>query len=61
MDKQEGDCLCDSHRAYMVRYLEFELRRQEQVSDRFLRAKRALNSAPESVQLSDRKTRPSRP
>jgi hypothetical protein len=33
----DRDCLCDSHRSYMERYIQAELARQEKVSERFLR------------------------
>jgi len=37
---QESD-LCEAHQAFLIRYMEVELRRQAQVSERFLRDKRA--------------------
>jgi hypothetical protein len=33
----DRDCLSDSHRDYMVRYVEYELAKQEQASKTFLR------------------------
>ena len=41
---QEGDdrnCLSEVHRDFIVRYMDWELKRQEQVSNQFLRSKRA--------------------
>lgn len=35
IETDDRDCLCDSHRDFMIRYIEFELERQEQVSERF--------------------------
>jgi hypothetical protein len=32
----DRDCLSDSHRSFMQRYVEYELRRQEKVSKNFL-------------------------
>jgi len=37
IERDERDVLSDSHRDYMLRYIQFELERQEKVSDRFLR------------------------
>jgi hypothetical protein len=35
--EDERDCLSDSHRDYMQRYVEYELAKQEQASRSFLR------------------------
>ena len=39
VNDQEDDreCLSDSHRDFLQRYIQFELERQEKVSERFLR------------------------
>lgn len=36
-NEDDRDILSDSHRSYMIRYIEWENLRQEQVSERFLR------------------------
>jgi hypothetical protein len=36
LQEDERDCLSDSHRDYMIRYCEFEILRQQRVSERFL-------------------------
>jgi hypothetical protein len=43
--EDERDCLSDSHRDYLIRYIEYELQRQEKVSKTFLqeRLKPAVN------------------
>ena len=33
------DCLSDAHRDYMLRYIQYELERQERVSEQFLEEK----------------------
>jgi hypothetical protein len=38
-DIDERDCLSDAHRDYMLGYIQYELERQERVSDRFLKEK----------------------
>jgi hypothetical protein len=37
VEVDDRDTLSECHRDYMVRYVEFELERQEQVSERVLR------------------------
>jgi hypothetical protein len=37
IDTDDRDCLSEFHRGFLTRYIEFELRRQERVSERFLR------------------------
>jgi hypothetical protein len=37
IETDERDCLSDSHRDYMQRYVEYELEKQEQASKSFLR------------------------
>ncbi len=39
--EDDSNCLSEAHRDFIIRCLEFELRRQAQVSERFLRDKRA--------------------
>jgi hypothetical protein len=39
IETDERDLLSACHRDYMVRYVEFELQRQQSVSERFLREK----------------------
>jgi hypothetical protein len=36
-NEDDRDILSDSHRSYMIRYIEWENLRQERVSERFLR------------------------
>jgi hypothetical protein len=37
--EDERDCLSDSHRSFMIRYVEFEILKQQRISERFLRDK----------------------
>jgi hypothetical protein len=39
--EDDGSCLSDAHRDFIVRYMEWELKRQAQVSERYLRSKRS--------------------
>lgn len=45
IERDDRDCLSDSHRDYLLRYIQYELERQEQTSDRFLREWRQPVSA----------------
>jgi hypothetical protein len=36
----EDNCLCEAHKAFLIRYMDKELRRQEQVAKRLLLDKR---------------------
>jgi hypothetical protein len=49
IESDDRDCLSESHREFLTRYIEFELWRQERVSERFLReGSRPTASASES-------------
>jgi hypothetical protein len=37
VNQDDRDCLSDSHRDFMLRYVEYELEKQEQASKSFLR------------------------
>jgi hypothetical protein len=47
---QDDNCLCKAHRTFLIHHMAEELRRQEQVSNRFLREKRSA-TVDRAVQL----------
>ena len=54
-ETDDRDCLCDSHRNFMERYIQTELDRQEKISERFLRER--SNTGEASIGRSRPKTR----
>jgi hypothetical protein len=51
IETDEQECLSDSHKNYMERYIAFELRRQEVYSDKFLSGKvRSDSSSSDSAE-----------
>jgi hypothetical protein len=52
-DTDDRDTLSESHKDYMIRFVQYELQRQERVSQRFLK-ERASRMEPSSLKMAVR-------